>query len=65
MAARASRTAERSAGFLRGSASRPAGVRAAPSTDWSRRLVRREPVTRAATFCSSTTFQRMKFRMSG
>jgi len=28
-------------------------------------LVSREPVTSAATFCSSTTFQRMKLRMSG
>ena len=41
------------------------GVRTADSTAWSRRLVMREPLTSAATFCSSTTFHRMKLRMSG
>ena len=39
--------------------------RQAAITAWSRRLPRREPATSAATFCSSTTFQRMNSITSG
>src|SRR5499433_1311868 len=70
-AARASRSAERSAALFLGFASiavppfAELGTWQAAITAWRRRRDSRDPATRAATFCSSTTFQRMNSMTSG
>ncbi len=71
IAARASRSAARRAALVRGLTSVcgpwpfAPGTWQALTTACSRRLARREPATSAATFCSSTTFQRMNSITSG
>src|SRR5262245_42055825 len=70
-AARASRSAERSAALVLGFASiavppfAELGTWQAAITAWRRRRDSREPATRAATFGRSATFQRMNSVTSG
>jgi hypothetical protein len=49
---------------IRVSLSTPA-TRHALTTAWRRRRAKRDPATKAATFCSSTTFQRVNSITSG